>query len=116
MEWAREHYGKIYAPNTRETIRRQSIHQFIQAGVCLCNPDKPKRPVNSPLAVYQIAPAILKVLRAYGTKRYKRRLEEHLSIHKTLAEMYAKEREMAMVPLKIGDGVEIALSAGDTRF
>jgi hypothetical protein len=43
-------------------------------------------------------------------------LEEHLSIHKTLAEMYAKEREMAMVPLKIGDGVEIALSAGDTRF
>jgi hypothetical protein len=113
MEWAREHHGKIYAPNTRETFRRQSMHQFIQAGVCLYNPDKPERPVNSPLAVYQIAPAILQLLRAYGTKKYKRKLDEHLSIHKTLAEMYAKEREMAMVPLMIRDGVEIALSAGD---
>jgi len=25
MAWAREHYDKEYAPNTRETIRRQSI-------------------------------------------------------------------------------------------
>jgi hypothetical protein len=26
MDWAREHYGKEYAPNTRETFRRQSMH------------------------------------------------------------------------------------------
>ncbi len=26
MDWAREHYGKEYAPNTRETISRQTIH------------------------------------------------------------------------------------------
>ena len=54
MDWVREHYGKDYAPNTRETIRRQSMHQFVQAGISLYNPDKPDRPVNSPHAVYQI--------------------------------------------------------------
>jgi BsuBI/PstI restriction endonuclease domain/BsuBI/PstI restriction endonuclease HTH domain len=113
MDWARKHYDKSYAPNTRETFRRQSMHQFVQAGVCLYNPDKPERPVNSPLAVYQIAPAVLAVLRTYGTKKYRAKLDEHLSVHKTLAEMYAREREMAMVPLKIKDGVEITLSAGD---
>jgi hypothetical protein len=89
------------------------MHQFIQAGICLYNPDNRERPVNSSKAVYQIAPAVVKVLRAYGTSRYKRKLQEHLSAHKTLAAMYAKEREMAMVPLKIKDGVEISLSAGD---
>jgi len=26
MDWAREHYGKEYAPNTRETFRRQTMH------------------------------------------------------------------------------------------
>ena len=113
MDWARKHYEKPYAPNTRETFRRQSMHQFVQAGVCLYNPDNAERPVNSPKAVYQISPAVLKVLRAYGTAKYKRKLQEHLSVHKTLAAMYAKEREMAMVPLKIKDGVEISLSAGD---
>jgi len=113
MDWAREHYDKAYAPNTRETVRRQSMHQFVQAGISLYNPDKPDRPVNSPHATYQIAPKVLEVLRTYKTKQYKAKLEEHLSVHKTLAEMYAREREMAMVPLKVKDGVEITLSAGD---
>jgi hypothetical protein len=26
MDWARSHYGKDYAPNTRETFRRQTMH------------------------------------------------------------------------------------------
>src|SRR5690606_28618972 len=47
MDWVRKHYGKLYAPNTRETVRRQTMHQFVQAGIVLHNPDKPDRPVNS---------------------------------------------------------------------
>jgi hypothetical protein len=67
MDWAREHYGKEYAPNTRETVRRQTIHQFCDAGIALYNPDKPNRPVNSPKAVYQIEPAALVLLRSFST-------------------------------------------------
>lgn len=33
MDWARQHYHKDYAPNTRETIRRQTMHQFVDAGI-----------------------------------------------------------------------------------
>ena len=33
MDWAREHYQKDYAPNTRETVRRQSMHQMVDAGI-----------------------------------------------------------------------------------
>jgi hypothetical protein len=29
MDWAREHYQKDYAPNTRETVRRQTMHQLL---------------------------------------------------------------------------------------
>lgn len=32
MDWAREYYDKDYAPNTRETVRRQTMHQFCDAG------------------------------------------------------------------------------------
>src|SRR5512136_610237 len=59
MDWAREYYHKAYAPNTRETVRRQTMHQFVAAGIALYNPDDPKRPVNSPKAVYQIEPNTL---------------------------------------------------------
>ena len=67
MDWAKSHYSADYAPNTRETFRRQSMHQFIEAGICCYNPDKPDRPVNSPKAVYQIEPTLLQALRVFGT-------------------------------------------------
>ena len=55
MDYAREHYGREYAPNTRETFRRQTMHQFMEAGIAQYNPDDPDRPVNSPNACYQIS-------------------------------------------------------------
>ena len=53
MDWVRQHYDKDYAPNTRETVRRQTMHQFVDAGVALYNPDQPNRPVNSPNGMCQ---------------------------------------------------------------
>ena len=41
MEFALDHYGKKYAPNSRETFRRQTIHQLVAAGIALYNPDGP---------------------------------------------------------------------------
>ena len=51
MDFFQEHYGKKYAPNPRETVRRQTVHQFMQAALITANPDKPARPTNSPKAV-----------------------------------------------------------------
>lgn len=67
MTFAKEYYNKEYAPNTRETFRRFSTHQMVQAGIALYNPDKLDRPVNSPNAVYQISPEALEVIKAYKT-------------------------------------------------
>lgn len=39
--------GKEYAANSRETIRRQTIHQFEQARLVNRNPDDPSRSTNS---------------------------------------------------------------------
>ena len=75
MDWARDHFGKQYAPNTRETIRRQTVHQFVQAGIALYNPDDSARPVNSPKAVYQIEPTSLALMQSFGTLEYPLRLK-----------------------------------------
>ena len=79
MDWAREHYGKKYAPNTRETVRRQTMHQFVSAGIALYNPDDPARPVNSPKAIYQIAPEALVLLKTYGTRAWTTNLAGYLA-------------------------------------
>lgn len=112
MDWVRDHYGKTYAPNTRETVRRQTMHQFVQAGIALYNPDKPDRPVNSPRAVYQVSPAALTLLRLYGSDQWDTALARHLEQWKTLAQRYARERDMTMIPVVTPKGT-IQLSPGD---
>lgn len=112
MEWAREHYDKEYAPNTRETIRRQTMHQFCDAGVALYNPDKPDRPVNSPKAVYQIEPATLALVRSFDTPAWHDNLAAYLAERETLVAKYAKEREQNLIPVEIAPGQKITLSPG----
>ena len=112
MEWARRHYGKEYAPNTRETFRRQTMHQFVDAGVALYNPDDPKRSVNSPNAVYQISEECLALFRRFGSESYKEHLSKHRTESKSLSEKYAKPREMSLIPLVVSKNQQVKLSPG----
>lgn len=113
MNFARDAYGKKYAPNTRETIRRQSMHQFVDAGIAHYNPDKPDRPVNSPKAVYQIDSKVLTLIQTFSTQKWDESLQEYLAGRETLIERYAKERKRHLVPVKLQTGEEILLSPGD---
>lgn len=112
MEFAKKYYNKVYAPNTRETFRRFSTHQMLQAGIVLYNPDKPERPVNSPKAVYQISSAALKVIKAYHTADFDTLLSDFIKNQSTLSARYAHEREMKMVSVKIKENQSIQISQG----
>ncbi len=112
MDYIREHYGRAYAPNTRETIRRQTMHQFVEAGVAVYNPDDPSRPVNSPNACYQISDEAAGVISTYGTSEWQARLDTWLEERRTLAEKWARPRQMQMVPVKVAAGREIELAPG----
>lgn len=113
MEFAAAHYmEKAYAPNTRETIRRQSMHQFIEAGIAAYNPDKPDRAVNSPAAVYQITAEMLALVQTYGSPQWPAALTLFNGQRKSLAATYAAARNMAMVPLTVAPGTTIQLSPG----
>lgn len=112
MDFARNNYGADYAPNTRETFRRFSMHQMVQAGIALYNPDMPGRPTNSPKAVYQISPAALQVVKAYKTRTWSRKLAAFKKSVSTLVEQYAQERQMDMVQVRVRDGQAVSLSPG----
>ena len=113
MDWIRKHYKKNYAPNTRETFRRQTMHQFVDAGIAVYNPDKPDRPVNSPAAVYQIGPSALALLRSFDSPAWRGNLTAYLAGSLTLAARYAHDRKQNLIPVQIAHGMEIKLSPGD---
>jgi adenine-specific DNA-methyltransferase len=112
MEFFAKHYGKMYAPNTRETVRRQTVHQFLDAGIVTINPDEPARPTNSGKTVYQIDARLLELLKAWGTHEWEKEIRNYLSSVETLRKRYAQEREARRIPIEVAPGKTIGLSPG----
>jgi hypothetical protein len=105
-------YGKEYAPNSRETFRRQVLHQFVQARIADYNPDNPKLPVNSPNAHYALTQGSLDVIKTFGTKDWKKAVEKFISEEGDLSKKYKKERKQILIPVKLSNGKTLKLSAG----
>ncbi|MDE2772113.1 MAG: BsuBI/PstI family type II restriction endonuclease [Gemmatimonadota bacterium] len=112
MDYSQENYGRDYAPNTRETFRRQTMHQFVEAGIALYNPDDPTRPVNSPNACYQISEEALRVIEAFDTPQWDAAVEQWLRIRTPLAAKWAQDRAMQMIPVKVAKDREVTLTPG----
>jgi hypothetical protein len=112
MNWISMNYSKKYAPNTRETLRRKTIHQYCDAGIVIYNPDNSNRAVNSPNYVYQIEEKVLGLLRTYGMPQWDCNLNSYLAERETLVSRYAKMREQNRIKVRIINDEVITLSPG----
>ena len=112
MKFMAENFDKHYAPNSRETVRRQSIHQFHAAGLVLQNPDDPRRPVNSGKTTYQVNSLALALLRTYGSKKWAVELTRYTAEIEPLKARWAKERDAHRIPVVVPGGRKISLSPG----
>jgi len=112
MEYMRKKYHKDYKPNSRETIRRQTIHQFEQARLVDRNPDDPSRPTNSGNNCYSLTDAAISVLRTYGTTAFDEAVDKFVQKFGQLEKAYNKRRDLQKVKLKLPTGATIRLSPG----
>ena len=110
LGFMRDTYGREYAENTRETVRRQVIHQLEQARVVDRNPDAPDLPTNSPRTHYGLTDEALRVLRLYQTSGWESELHAFRSSHGVLLEIYQRRRRMREIPIRTSTGEEIRLS------
>lgn len=104
-------FGRVYAENTRETVRRQVIHQFEQARLVDRNPDEPGLATNSPRTHYALTNAAIRTIRQYNTTTWADAVRDFLSMQKSLVEMYERKRELQRIPLIYQDQ-EYQLSPG----
>ncbi|MBT0773999.1 hypothetical protein KIH74_33955 [Kineosporia sp. J2-2] len=112
MEHIRVQYDVAYKPNTRETVRRRTLHQFAEAMLVEQNPDAPGRPVNSPKWCYQLTDRALALARVYGTADFDAEVTGYLVDLPGLRAQYAAARDLERIPVTTLDGSQLTLSPG----
>lgn len=113
MSFVVEEYKKKYAPNTRETFRRQVLHQFMQARIVDYNPDNPQLPTNSPQAHYALTEEALATIKTYGTDKWQSAAKEFVNKNGTLIARYEKQRDSKLIPVVLSKGLILQLSPGE---
>ena len=112
MNFMRAHYGKEYKPNTRETIRKDTIHQFVDAAVAERNTNSANRPTNSPNYCYCLTVEMLTLIQSYGSKKWQSCLATFVAEKGSLRERYRQRRSLRRVPVVVG-GQTFYFSAGE---
>ena len=112
MDFIRECYSVRYAPNTRETVRRQVLHQFVLAGLADYNPFDPDLATNSPRAHYAISESALPAISSFGTSEWENAVAGFLSRRSGLMEIFQRRRSKLLIPVRFPDGKLVELSPG----
>jgi adenine-specific DNA-methyltransferase len=112
MNFIRTEYGKDYKPNSRETVRRQTLHQFDQAQIVDRNRDDPARATNSKDNNYSLNQPIIEILHAYPNGEWKKLVQQFHAVVPTLQAMYERTVSKEKIPIHLPDGTEIKLSPG----
>ena len=107
MDWMRNNLDFPIAENSRETIRREVLHQFVAAAFCEHNDDDPNRANNSSKNVYRVSPNALSVIRMYSgsnddtSSEFRIALEEYLAYAPSLVELQREERKIHKIPVRM---------------
>lgn len=112
MQFIREYYGQDYKPNSRETIRRQTLHQFEQARIVDRNRDDPSRATNSKNNNYSLNQPIIDILKEYPNGDWKGKIEEYKEELINLQKLYERKLDKEKIPISLPNGQEIKLSPG----
>ena len=103
----KENYSVIYAENSRETIRKQALHNFLIAAVIENN----GLATNNPNYRYRLTNEFCELLRSRDSIFWESNLDEYKRTHSSLIQKYASKKRMQMIPVTINN-VEYRFSTG----
>ncbi|MBQ9717384.1 MAG: restriction endonuclease [Clostridia bacterium] len=107
LVFIREKYGVAYAENTRETIRKNAIHNFKNAAFVEDSGDA----TNCPRYSYRITDEMLELLRSFRTDKWEENLAQFQTKHDLLVNLYTSRRTRRKMPVRI-NGIDFSFSPG----
>lgn len=107
LQFIKKSYNVTYAENSRETFRKQAMHQFRNAALIEDN----DKATNSPNYRYRITEETLNLIHSFGTEEWTVRLKKFKEAHESLIDMYTSKKQMKKMPVII-NGADFTFSPG----
>ena len=107
LQFTKENYEVTYAENSRETFRKQAMHQFRNAALTEDN----GKATNSPNYRYRITEETLGLVQSFGNDEWESRLAQFKENHESLIDLYASKKQMEKMPVRI-NGADFTFSPG----
>ena len=105
IAFVNKNYGVEYKENSRETFRKQALHQFRIAAMVEDN----SKATNSPNYKWRLTEEFVEVLRSiHSTDEALLKFKQN---HQSLKEIYASKKKMKKMPVKI-NGADFTFSTG----
>lgn len=111
MSYCRDIYGKGYAPNSRESFRKDTLHHWVDEAIVELNPDDPQRATNSQKTVYRVHDDFLALARLYGTDAFEAALAAYQGATPARKRAQADVHAENLITVKYGED-EFTLSPG----
>ncbi len=112
MQFIKAQYDREYAENSRETFRRQTLHQFEnEVGIVERNADDPTRPTNSPNTTWSVTDDVLDLVKSYGTSNWDKNLRKFLKKIKRTVVSYKVKRSKNKLSITLDD-TKVTFSPG----
>ncbi|MBM7051091.1 BsuBI/PstI family type II restriction endonuclease [Rothia sp. ZJ1223] len=113
LDWMREELDHPIAENSRETIRRFVLHQFVEVGFVIHNEDDPARPTNSSKNNYKINDRALCVIQKFGTDEFLPLLDKYLlDIPSLLSRQREERKNLERIPVALPTGTDVFIKSG----
>ena len=99
MQYTGTSYGTTYAPNTRETFRKQALHHFRNAAMIEDN----GLATNSPNYAYRLTNEFLELIKTFRTERWNDSIIAYFENHPSLIELYSSKKKMTKMPVMVNN-------------
>ena len=107
IRFANSYYGTAYAENSRETFRKQAMHEFRKAALIEDN----GTPTNNPNYCYRLTDEALNVIRSINSPNEESEIKSFIANHDTLKNIYKSKKAMTLMPVRI-NGSDFKFSPG----
>ena len=113
LKYMNEFLGEKISDSSYDDIRRKDLILPVKGNVILKAAKNANASTNDGTRKYAVSPEAVNAIRTFDTKEWQKSKEKWLLEVGSLAEKLEKQRQLALIPVKIKDGVELIFSAGE---